>query len=376
MNAQSDRHVYFHVGALKTGSTHLQALLWHNRDALRSDGVLLPGRGQRDHFDIGWDIMEVPRPDDYPGKPWSGSLARAAEEFRDSDCHSLLISDERLSRARPEQIDRAVDLFDGAQIHVIYVVREFAGLIPSHWQENIKNGPTREFDAWLQTVRDNRGQYSMFWRFHDVAQVAQRWSPDWRRQVHILTLPTSRDIDQLWQRMQQVVGWRTPTSLGAGAPNASLGLEEAELLRGVQRSLASEDGDPRRSEILKQIVAKKVLAQQENDRPILIPPEHRSWISAENERRISFVTNSPVDLVGDVSDLEFQEHRFGTDDRELDALRQVDAATEVIADLATRLARAQRRISDDDASVRGHTVHRVAAKARGAGRRVRRRLQR
>ena len=44
------RRVFLHVGTAKSGTSYLQDLWWRHRDELRAQGLLLPGRGRRDHF--------------------------------------------------------------------------------------------------------------------------------------------------------------------------------------------------------------------------------------------------------------------------------------------------------------------------------------
>ena len=44
------RRAFLHVGTAKSGTSYLQDLWWQHRDALRAQGLLLPGSGRRDHF--------------------------------------------------------------------------------------------------------------------------------------------------------------------------------------------------------------------------------------------------------------------------------------------------------------------------------------
>ena len=44
------RRAFLHVGTAKSGTSYLQDLWWRHRDELRARGLLLPGRGRRDHF--------------------------------------------------------------------------------------------------------------------------------------------------------------------------------------------------------------------------------------------------------------------------------------------------------------------------------------
>ncbi len=41
--------VFLHIGVPKSGTTYLQAGLWQNREPLRDQGLLFPGRGPFDH---------------------------------------------------------------------------------------------------------------------------------------------------------------------------------------------------------------------------------------------------------------------------------------------------------------------------------------
>jgi superfamily II DNA helicase RecQ len=42
--------VFLHIGLPKTGTTYLQTVMWADRDRMRAQGVLLPGRERRDHL--------------------------------------------------------------------------------------------------------------------------------------------------------------------------------------------------------------------------------------------------------------------------------------------------------------------------------------
>ena len=44
------RRAFLHVGTAKSGTSYLQDRWWQHRDALRAQGLLLPGSGRRDPF--------------------------------------------------------------------------------------------------------------------------------------------------------------------------------------------------------------------------------------------------------------------------------------------------------------------------------------
>ena len=55
------RRVFLHVGLPKTGTTYLQSIAWAGKDALRRQGVLLPGFGPRQHLWASCVVREEPR---------------------------------------------------------------------------------------------------------------------------------------------------------------------------------------------------------------------------------------------------------------------------------------------------------------------------
>ena len=194
MKGAGRRRVVLHIGPPKTGSTHLQDLLWFNQDRLHTDGVFVAGSGQRDHFNIGRDIRGEPQIPNHPGGTWTGTFDAALRDFEASGCHTAVITDERLAKTGPARVDRTLSRLDGFDVVIVYCMREFSGLLTSQWQERIKNGVDLEFERWIEAVRKER-RHDTFWRFHDVPAVLERWSADWDHRVEVITLPSSEIAD-------------------------------------------------------------------------------------------------------------------------------------------------------------------------------------
>lgn len=344
------RRVFFHIGALKTGSTHVQSLLWLNRRRLLSDGVFLPGENQRDHFDIGEDIRGDRSVGGRGPGPWTGTFEGALRAFDESGCHTAIISDERLARTRSAAIEQAMSrvdrTIDGAEVHIVYALRDFAGLVPSHWQEDVKVGGTMSLEEFLVRIRDDRGPQKFFWRAHDVPAVVDRWSGEAGRAVHLVTLPTTGPSDELWNRFAGIVGWSTSTSTEADRANTSLGLVEIDLLHRIQTTRSRGTPNPERQAILKHRVGNTILRARPNAIPIRIPEHHREWIDAENDRRVEFVKSTEHEVVGTIDDLVNEDRRFGTQSIAGHEAEQVDAAVDVVVSLADQLAAAERRIDE------------------------------
>lgn len=324
-----------HIGAEKSGSTYLQNILWANQERLRNAGVCVPGENQRVHFDIGWDIQEKRQKDEHPPKYWVGSYRRALDEIAASGCHSAVITDERLARANRKHVAKALAEADSFDVHIVYVMRDLAGLLPSSWQEQVKNGRTFSFEEWLDRARQHVDR-DTFWRYHDLDDVIRRWSPDGSVPVHVIALPPSSSDDTLWSRFCQVLEVDADVEEPGEQANPSLGWAETELLRRVQAQMPNA----RQARLLmKMFVSGKLLANRSSSSPILIPAAHREWIERENAARIASFERQVPAAVGSAADLEVADHRFGTPDRSHETEEQLDAAIEVIAGMAKRLAK-------------------------------------
>ena len=93
--------VFLHVGVPKSGTTYLQTTMWHNRPALRAQGVLYPGRRRMDHFHACQDLRGKRGP--RPGGAWD----RLRDELSDWPGTGL-VTHEFFAMATAEQAQRAV----------------------------------------------------------------------------------------------------------------------------------------------------------------------------------------------------------------------------------------------------------------------------
>jgi hypothetical protein len=336
--------LFFHIGAPKSGSTHLQHVLWANADRLREAGVCLPGENQRFHFDIGWAIRGKRQKDEHPPRYWVGSYETALSEIRESGCHTAVISDELFARASHRQVEKALERAGDLEVHLVYVVRDLAGLLPSFWQEEVKNGRSFPFDEWLERTREHVAR-DTFWRFHDVDDVIRRWAPDGTVPFHLIALPPAGSEDSLWDRFRRVLEIDTEVVSSNEAVNPSLGWTETELLRRVQERIPNA----RQARIvMKHFVSQNLLGTRTGTTPILIPEAHRDWIVRENAERIATFQQLPR-TVGAASDLEIRDDRFGTPDPS-DTEEQLDAAIDVLAGMAKRLAATRAEAEGSDGS--------------------------
>ncbi|MCD6639503.1 MAG: hypothetical protein LT071_06270, partial [Nocardioides sp.] len=201
------RRAFLHLGTAKSGTTYLQDLWWRHRDTLRERGLLLPGVALRDHFHAAALVKQMPEivsrldPEEMrtwerlleESRAWSGDVLISHEHFSDSPADAA-------ARARAELEDAA------DEVHLVVTVRDLVRVLPSAWQQRVKQGSPQGFDDFLATARDG-GQATTFWRYQDVPGILQRWVGDLPAEhVHLVVVPgPDAPRDELWHRTGAVL---------------------------------------------------------------------------------------------------------------------------------------------------------------------------
>ncbi|MPY85691.1 MAG: hypothetical protein GEV00_20865 [Actinophytocola sp.] len=229
---------------------------------------------------------------------------RTAKEIGDSEHEIAVISDERLASCTEEDVQRAVSSLAPAEVHVIYVTRDPAGLLSAEWQEHIKHGDRRAFDVWLDDTLNPKG-HEWYWKVHGVGDVLRRWGtavPQSR--MHLLTLPTKgSDPELLWQRFCSVLQI-SPEGVDTEArANVSLGVEGAELLRRVNEVMPDDFPRWHHIGVTRDVLAHRILAARSEKTSIGVPERLADQVDAYTERMIADIKDSGVQVVGDLEEL-------------------------------------------------------------------------
>jgi hypothetical protein len=333
-------------------------MLWLNRDALRTAGIFLPGDGQHDHFRLGRDVREVPRDPRSPEQPWDGELERMVGQIVDAGEPTSVVTEERLCGATAEQVARVVDLLADFEVHVVYGVRSFSGLLTSAWQQTVKHRDVGPLTAWLEEIRRHDPR-EWFWRAHDLPDVLTRWGRVGEGRVHVITFPgADADGHELWRRFASVIGAPVHGIRAIGRTNRSLGFTEATLLSRIQAELPRDLLGYHRESIVHWFIAEDVLGADRAHHPIVIPESHREWIAAETARRVEYLRSSAHEVVGDLGDLADHDQAFGDPAPGEDPEEMLDAAVRTIAALVTldasdreETTRLEQRIGELEASL-------------------------
>lgn len=332
--------VYLHVGAPKTGTTFLQEVLWKNLDALKRQGVWLPGAQSDDHFRAGFDLRGLEQDADDPRERWAGAWDAMAAEIHGSDS-DVVVSDERLAACTVEEVDRAVASLAPAETHVIYTTRGLTELFPAEWQEHIKDGgDTRTFDTWLGDVTaGKKADAEWFWQVHDVVDVLRRWgSVVPADRLHVLTLPPAGSPPNLlWERFTSVLGI-DPNGVDTDVrANPSLGAEGAQVLRRVNEALPPDFPVWHRVLLTRELLAHLILAPRKNKTRITLPADWAHWVQEYTDRLVTDLKSQDFHIVGDLNDLMPGDGAFEQAEG-VNPSDVLDTATDSIAELLVHMS--------------------------------------
>jgi hypothetical protein len=333
------RRVFVHIGAPKTGTTYLQAVLHRNRQQLAGDGVLYPQDIGNAHFHAALDLRGVA----FAGHRVpnvEGAWDRVSSQVRGWTGRTSVISHELLAAAKPDQANRVVDSLAPAEVHVVYTARDIGRQIPAMWQESIKNGQTIDFAAYVnrlqRPLRQGRAA-GIFWRSQDPLDVLSRWSAIPAERMHVITVPqTGADVSLLWQRFCEVIGLDEHRyDIDVPRINESLGLAEAELVRRINIRLDGQLAWPDYEAVVKHELAEGKLARRVDSPRARLSPRQHSWAVGVSKQLAAGLESAGYRVVGDLADLVPAD--YGSQGRDK-GIPNADAVIEAAADvLAERL---------------------------------------
>jgi hypothetical protein len=299
--------VYLHIGAPKTGTTYLQALLSANRPALRADGILYPKVFGTAHHAAAWDLRGTPaQRRDVPGI--DGAWQKLVSRTNGWRGQAAVVSSELFVYCDDGQIRTALSAFD-AEVHVIYTARDLIRQAPAVWQERVKNQQTIAYPDFLDAVMraKKRSNGHAFWRAQDAAAVAERWSQGLPVQrVHVVTAPPSGSPPHvLWDRFLSVLGLRPgafATEVTAPA-NRSLSALQTELLRRYNERHGAALPWPVYRRTIRTELDRSFAAVVTDSPRLTLPARHRDFFAATAADMTTALRRTGYDVAGDLDDL-------------------------------------------------------------------------
>jgi hypothetical protein len=255
-----DGAVLLHIGLFKTGTTSLQDALFRARPQLADHGVLHAGRGRNPMQAVLALRGAQPLVGYAPPriKAWENLVAEVAA----APDQRVVVSSEFFSDADEEAARRAVRELGGSRVHIVVTLRPLAKILPSQWQQYVRNQATFSYDSWLDSMLRKppyRSPTPTFWRRHHHDVLVERWASIVGADKVTVIVLDETDRSSLLRTFEELAG--LPTGLLVDEPdteNRSLTLGEIELVRQVNIEFRRNRWP---AELYKQVVRHGLVAQ-------------------------------------------------------------------------------------------------------------------
>ncbi|MGA8255341.1 MAG: hypothetical protein WB767_02075 [Nocardioides sp.] len=335
-------HLVLHAGLMKSGTSHLQALLFANQAHLADRGVLVPGETWADQAKAVRHALSTAR-----GSRWWDSLVTQVRE------HSgvAVISMEYLGPAPAGRVRELLAQLGDPAVRVVFTARDLNRTLASMWQETVQNGHAwtweqyvADVQAMAPTVRtgplDRSTPGGAFWRRQGVARIVRTWCEVvGTEQVSFVTVPPPGAPGKvLAERFRDALGLDLDLTLEVPRSNESLGLASTLVLRRLnelldQRGMVFPEG----AHVRKHLLSKTVLAARRGEEPALGLPVS-DWVRVEAAAATAKLQRLGVRLVGDWGDLD-PVPVAGIDPQAIDQTAVTDAALHALASLVVEHVR-------------------------------------
>ncbi|WP_241901522.1 hypothetical protein [Nocardioides houyundeii] len=310
------KRILVHVGTPKTGTSHLQDVLFRNRQRLAEHHISYPADRFDAHFLAALDLMKL----NWGGLELEavGAWDRLAEQVRAWPGTSI-ISHEILATASRMQVDRALTSLTGAgpdglagsdvEVHLVLSVRDLVRQIPAEWQENVKHRSVISYEKFLQQISDPERDSRIgtwFWGVQEIPDIINRWGADIPpERIHLVTVPApGAPRDELWQRFSRAFGLDgLDLDLTAERANPSLGVPETALVRRINRRVVKEVEPADYRPLVRELLAHQTLSRRRRSDRLRLPPTLHAWAQEVSATWIAEIEDRGYDVVGDLADL-------------------------------------------------------------------------
>ena len=350
--------VVLHIGPRKTATTYLQRVL----QALVLDGRLDPTvypittRDRTDHnhvpglIDLAREAGAIGLQDD-AWRDQDGTDARALVDAVHAAPGPVILSAEALSVLPREGAQAVIAAFAPAPVDVIITARDLGRVLPSSWQQHMRNGNYESYGDYLALRVDERASRSYetelrrgFWRAYRYADLATRWQDAGAHSVSVVTVPgPGAAVDTVWRRFLDVAHVadlpEIPPEIAEDRSNVSLTAAETFAIYGFNLA-ARSDGQGRREvrAAHRALIRRGWLERPDRGPRLGLPQDLRPLVSRWAAEDTEALAGSGVRVVGDLADLSVAAE--GQDG--------MPTADEVARAAGAALALRGRRSRDDD----------------------------
>jgi len=228
-----------HVGPHKTGSTYLQHAFTQMRPALRERGIDYPDIWGGPHGHMGLT--------DHLGRSDAAALRAAFDRLADeSGCDTILLSSETLAYCTGEQVWLLRDALRGAAVTMVFYVRRWSELIPSHWREVLKHGSRESLQGFALKYMFNAAEAEIVNFALVLGRYAAAFGAD-SLQLACYNAIAEAGEDLLAHFCRCFLDWPDPPPNALGRVNESLDMVDCEIIRtlnALEWTRAGDGGEP------------------------------------------------------------------------------------------------------------------------------------
>jgi hypothetical protein len=323
-----EKGVLLHIGPHKTGTTTIQGALKLARPEMAKVGVVYAGQTRQHQMAAlaltGGNGLTGDRPAEQADWDLLVSQVRAAADRR------VIVSSEFFDECTDEMARTVIRDFGPDRVHVVVTLRPLAKIMPSAWQQYVRNGLRRPYDEWLDGIL-LKPPYDKpspsFWRRHHHELLVERWVSLLGADRVVVVVLDESDPNSLMRTFERLVG--LPEGMlvpETGWDNRSLTAAETELVRSMNVLFQARKWPPAvynrviRLGLIKQMQRRKA----SRDEPGIFTPkwaiDRANEIAAQASERI---VATGVRIVGDLAWLSAVEPK----DSEGDPTLTIEAAT-------------------------------------------------
>ncbi len=300
--------IVLHIGAMKSGTSYLQGLLFANKARLERGGVLVPGS-------VWADQSRAVKQSLVPARGGERPLWDAFAEQIRAHPGGAAVSMEHLGPMMRTTAASFLERLEVPEVRVVLTARDLNRTLASMWQETVQNGRSWTWAEYAADARDQRPgrEHSeadrstagvTFWRQQHLVRMAARWSTlVGHENVVLVTVPRpGADPTELAKRFTEATDLDLDVAAPVATANESLGVASILVLRRVNELLDARGLPfPAGSQLRKRILAKTVLAARRADEPALGHPVS-DWVREQSAATVSALQASGIRLVGDWDD--------------------------------------------------------------------------
>jgi hypothetical protein len=170
------RGLLLHIGPHKTGTTAIQGALQAARPELARHGVIYPGSGRQHRM----PALAVTNSRGVSGMREARMVEweRLVADVQAARRKRVVVSSEAFVEANDTVAATIVEQLGGDRVNVVVTLRPLARILPSAWQQLVRNHLCATYDEWLETVLNHspdRPSTRNFWHRHRHEAVVERW---------------------------------------------------------------------------------------------------------------------------------------------------------------------------------------------------------